>query len=31
LEEGTYSTWLYDLLLPHVAKVVIVIRAKTPY
>ena len=23
LEEGTYSTWLYDLLLPHVAKVVV--------
>ena len=22
-EEGTDSTWLYDLLLPHVAKVVI--------
>ena len=21
-EEGTYSTWLYDLLLPHVAKAV---------
>ncbi len=23
LEEGAYSTWLYDLLLPHVAKVVV--------
>jgi len=29
LEEGTWAAWLYDLLKPHVARVVVLILART--